>query len=37
MRRFDQIPIPVLMLATFALIAAAVAILHPWSNVGVNP
>jgi hypothetical protein len=32
-----QIPIPILMIGTFTLIAATAAILHHWSGVGVNP
>jgi hypothetical protein len=33
----DQVPIPVLIFIIFAVIIGAVAILHQWSNVGVDP
>jgi hypothetical protein len=35
--KFDEIPIPVLIVGTFALVMAASAILHHWSGVGVSP
>jgi hypothetical protein len=36
--KLDEIPIPVLIVGTFALVMAVSAILHHhWSGVGVSP
>jgi hypothetical protein len=35
--KFDDIPIPILIVGTFAFVTVVVAILHHWSGVGVSP
>jgi hypothetical protein len=36
MRRFDQLPVAVLVIGVFVIIVVAVVILHYWSGVGVT-